>query len=113
MGNPQARLESRHEIRDLRRLAADNPADPSAALALARRYIELGRAEADPRYLWLSRSGAAALAAFGHAIAGGADLARDLVPRPPRIPGGEEPERQWALTTLAEIAVRLGRFEEA
>jgi predicted Zn-dependent protease len=29
------------------------------------------------------------------------------------VPAGEEAERQWALTTLAEIAARLGRIDEA
>lgn len=37
-------------IRDLRTLATANPDDLTMALKLVRRYIELGRAESDPRY---------------------------------------------------------------
>ncbi|MDD5036691.1 MAG: hypothetical protein PHE55_18285 [Methylococcaceae bacterium] len=188
------RLESRHEIRDLRRLAAEHPSDPTLAFNLIKRYIELGRAESDPRYYgyaeaalapWLGPDRlspeALVLSATLHQSrhefpAALADLAKALA-RQPRLaqawltravilevqgdyPGalkncmplmklapaltaatcvnsalslsgqgagaferlalavqavqtGSEAERQWALTTLAEIAARLGRFEEA
>lgn len=45
-----ARGESWLEIRALRRQVAEAPNDLPAALRLVRRYIELGRAESDPRY---------------------------------------------------------------
>jgi tetratricopeptide (TPR) repeat protein len=45
-----SRLENRREIQSLRQLALENPGDASAALNLVKRYIELGRAESDPRY---------------------------------------------------------------
>jgi len=38
------------EIRDLRAMVASSPNDMTIALNLVRRYIELGRAESDPRY---------------------------------------------------------------
>ncbi len=38
------------EIRQLRAMSAANPGDMDMALKLVRRYIELGRAESDPRY---------------------------------------------------------------
>lgn len=38
------------EIRKLRQSIAENPQSSEPALVLARRYIELGRAESDPRY---------------------------------------------------------------
>jgi Tfp pilus assembly protein PilF len=189
-----ARLESRHEIRDLRRLAAERPADSGTAFRLVRRYIELGRAESDPRYYgyaeaalapWLGASPPApealvlsatlhqsrhefpaALADLSQALARQPRLAQAWLTRavilevqgdypgalqsclplarlaPPltaatcansalslsgqgaaafdrlarmaqAVPAGDGAERQWALTTLAEIAARLGRFDEA
>ena len=45
-----AQGESWFEIRSLRKLVAANPNDLSKTLQLVRRYIELGRAESDPRY---------------------------------------------------------------
>lgn len=45
-----ARGENWQEIKGLRRQVADAPNDLQAALQLVRRYIELGRAESDPRY---------------------------------------------------------------
>jgi len=45
-----ARGDSWLEIRDLRKQVAAQPNDLEPALALVRRYIELGRAESDPRY---------------------------------------------------------------
>lgn len=45
-----ARGESWLEIRYLRKQVAAQPNDLEPALALVRRYIELGRAESDPRY---------------------------------------------------------------
>lgn len=39
------------ELRELRRELARHPGDARAATRLARRYLELGRAESDPRYL--------------------------------------------------------------
>jgi len=188
------RLESRNEIKALRQAAADSPANPQAAFALVRRYIETGRAESDPRYYgyaeaalapWLNAAPplpeALLLSATLHQgrhefQAALADLAAALA-RQPRLaqawltravilevqgdypgalrnclplaklapaltaatcvnsalslsgqgasaferldgavralPDGDTAERQWALTTLAEIAVRLGRFDEA
>lgn len=38
------------DMRDLKSMLASNPNDLSIALKLVRRYIELGRAESDPRY---------------------------------------------------------------
>jgi tetratricopeptide (TPR) repeat protein len=38
------------ELRDLRAQLAGDPANPELAVRLARRYLELGRAESDPRY---------------------------------------------------------------
>lgn len=38
------------ELRDLRRQLADQPDDLERALRFARRHLEIGRAEADPRY---------------------------------------------------------------
>lgn len=188
------RWESRHELRDLRRALADRPSDPVAAFALVRRYIELGRAESDPRYYgyaeaalapWLRSAPPlpealvlsatlhqgrhefpAALADLAAALARQPRLAQAWLTRavvlevqgdypgalqsclplaklaPPltaatcvnsalslsgqagsaygrldsavqSLPGAEAAERQWALTTLAEIAARLGRFDEA
>jgi len=45
-----ARGESWFEIRSLRKMVESNPGDLPKALQLVRRYIELGRAESDPRY---------------------------------------------------------------
>ncbi len=45
-----ARGESWFEIRSLRKIVESNPGDLPKALNLVRRYIELGRAESDPRY---------------------------------------------------------------
>lgn len=45
-----ARGESWLEIRALRKQLAASPQDPEPALKLVKRYIELGRAESDPRY---------------------------------------------------------------
>lgn len=45
-----ARGESWFEIRSLRKSVESNPNDLPKALQLVRRYIELGRAESDPRY---------------------------------------------------------------
>ncbi|OAI07978.1 hypothetical protein [Methylomonas methanica] len=45
-----ARGESWLEVRYLRKQVAAQPNDVEPALALVRRYIELGRAESDPRY---------------------------------------------------------------
>lgn len=45
-----ARGKSWFEIRSLRKMVESNPDDLSKALQLVRRYIELGRAESDPRY---------------------------------------------------------------
>jgi len=188
------RWESRHELRDLRQAAAGRPTDPAAAFALVRRYIELGRAESDPRYYgyaeaalapWLRSAPplpealvlsatlhqgrhefAAALADLSAALARQPRLAQAWLTRavilevqgdypgalqsclplaklaPPltaatcvnsalslsgqaasayrrldlaaqSLAGAEAAERQWALTALAEIAARLGRFDEA
>lgn len=45
-----ARGKSWFEIRSLRKRVESNPGDLAKALQLVRRYIELGRAESDPRY---------------------------------------------------------------
>lgn len=45
-----ARGKSWFEIRSLRKMVESNPDDLPKALQLVRRYIELGRAESDPRY---------------------------------------------------------------
>lgn len=44
------RVQQAPEIKGLRQQLAANPAALQPTLALARRYIELGRAQADPRY---------------------------------------------------------------
>lgn len=41
---------TQRELRSLREQLAENPADLGLAVRLARRYIEIGRAEGDPRY---------------------------------------------------------------
>lgn len=188
------RLDGRQEIRDLRRRAAERPADPQAAFALVRRYIELGRAESDPRYYGYAEAALApwrvanqplpealvlsatlhqnrhefpaALAEIAEALnrqprlpqawltravilevqgdyAGalqscmpltklaplltsatcvnsalslsgrGADAFERLNRTVQLVSTGDTADQQWALTTLAEIAARLGRFEEA
>ena len=188
------RLESRREIKALRQQVADRPDDPGAAFALVKRYIEMGRAESDPRYYgyaeaalaaWLDQDQPlpealvlsatlhqnrhefpAALAELSHALARQPRLAQAWLTRavilevqgdypaalrsclplaklaPPltaavcvnsalslsgqaetaygrlalalqSLPGADEAERQWALTSLAEIAARLGRSDEA
>jgi Flp pilus assembly protein TadD len=40
----------KRELRDLRDALAKNPSDLKLAVRLARRYVEIGRTEADPRY---------------------------------------------------------------
>lgn len=187
------RLENRHELRQLRQLAAEHPADPALAFNVVKRYIELGRAESDPRYYgyaeaalapWLKSTPSpealtlsatlhqnrhefpAALADLSQALARHPRLAQAWLTRavilevqgdypgalkscmalltlaPPltaatcitsalslsgqavaayerlgmtvqAVQTGSEAERQWALTTLAEMATRLGRFDDA
>jgi len=188
------RLESRRELQALRRQAAERPADPQAAFALVRRYIEMGRAESDPRYYgyaeaalapWLAgdlptpealvlsatlhqsrHEFPAALAELSAALARQPRLAQAWLTRavilevqgdypgalksclplaklaPPltfavcansalslsgqaesaygrlaaalqSAPQADPADRQWALTSLAEMAVRLGRADEA
>src|SRR5882672_7125574 len=41
---------TKRELRDLRDALAKNPDDLGLAVRLARRYVEIGRTEADPRY---------------------------------------------------------------
>ena len=188
------RLESRHEIRELRKHAADDPTNPVLAFNLVRRYIELGRAESDPRYFgyaeaalapWLRLSNplpeALVLSATLHqnrheftaalddislalarqprlgqawltravilevqgdyagaikscmallrlaplltsatcvnsalSLSGQGEIAlKNLAAAVQNVQIGSDSEKQWALTTLAEIAARLGRYEEA
>ena len=188
------RLESRHEIRELRKHAADDPTNPVLAFNLVRRYIELGRAESDPRYFgyaeaalapWLRLSNplpeALVLSATLHqnrheftaalddislalarqprlgqawltravilevqgdyagaikscmallrlaplltsatcvnsalSLSGQGEIAlKNLAAAVQNVQTGSDSEKQWALTTLAEIAARLGRYEEA
>jgi tetratricopeptide (TPR) repeat protein len=47
---PRPALASRDALASLRAAVAAAPDDPAPALALARRYLELGRREADPRW---------------------------------------------------------------
>lgn len=188
------RLESRRELTALRQQLADNPHDPGAAFTLVKRYINMGRAESDPRYYgyaeaaltpWLlvdhplpealilsatlhqgRHEFPAALADLSQALARQPRLAQAWLTRavifevqgdysaalkncmplaklaPPltaavcvnsalslsgqaesayqrlalalqSMPEANDSDKQWALTTLAEIAARLGRFEEA
>ncbi len=188
------RLESRHEIRELRKHATDDPANPLPAFNLVRRYIELGRAESDPRYFgyaeaalapwlhltdplpealvlsatlhqnrhefkaalddislalarqprlgqaWLTRAvilevqgdyagalkscmalvrlapllTAATCVNSALSLSGQGETAlKNLAAAVQSMQTGSASEKQWALTTLAEIAARLGRYEEA
>ena len=188
------RLESRHEIRELRKQTADDPTNPVLAFNLVRRYIELGRAESDPRYFgyaeaalapWLRLSNplpeALVLSATLHqnrheftaalddislalarqprlgqawltravilevqgdyagaikscmallrlaplltsatcvnsalSLSGQGEIAlKNLAAAVQNVQTGSDSEKQWALTTLAEIAARLGRYGEA
>src|SRR5262245_35321409 len=47
---PNPAVGDARELRALRRELARNPRDARLATRLARRYLELGRAESDPRY---------------------------------------------------------------
>src|SRR5262245_12075961 len=47
---PTATDETTREVRRMRRDLAQNPTNLELAVRLARRYIEIGRAESDPRY---------------------------------------------------------------
>ena len=188
------RLESRREIQVLRQRTLENPNDAPAALKLVKRYIELGRAESDPRYYgyaeaalapWLRANQTSAealtLSATLHqsrhefpaaladlqqalrlqprlaqawltravifevqgdypaalksclplaklapplttatcinsalSLSGQAESAYDrLASALQALPESNATDRQWTLTTLAEIAARLGRFEAA
>jgi len=64
-----ARGENWRELRELRQKVKENPADPGPAMTLVRRYVELGRAESDPRY-------------YGHAEAVLASWLRAAEPSP-------------------------------
>jgi Tfp pilus assembly protein PilF len=190
---PTQLVESRDELKSLRQQAAAQADDPSPALRLVKRYIELGRAESDPRYYgyaeaalapWLNNNPTpealtlqatlyqnrhefnTALTLLAQALARQPRLAQAWLTRavilevqgdyggalkncmaltklaPPlttatcvnsalslsgqataayerlawaihALPTADEAEQQWALTTLAEIANRLGRVDEA
>jgi Flp pilus assembly protein TadD len=47
---PTPAVGSKRELRDLRDALTKNPDDRPLAVRLARRYLEIGRTEADPRY---------------------------------------------------------------
>lgn len=189
-----ARGDSWLEIRYLRKQVAAQPNDLEPALALVRRYIELGRAESDPRYFgyaeaaltpwlvvaqpsaevltlratlfqnrhefpaaldylnralarqprlaqaWLTRAAilevqgqhAAALNSclpllklaeplIGQvclnsilSVSGQLDAAyRQLAGATTTAQSAAQPDKQWALTTLAEMAERLGKVDAA